>query len=159
MYILGIPAAHYILHALDAPLSNEPMNWGAVPAGQVAKFDRVKWGGKTAQGGFQPYTFSNSITTVLPVIYFLDGADGETDTDGFVDYASAVGYKMGKSESEYFDHTKGGSFYRIYDGPFELHNHGTIIQDQTVAQFITDNIIRVAGPYPQVAGTASTWTK
>jgi hypothetical protein len=119
----------------------------------------VKWGGKTATGEFQSYAFSSTATTVLPMIYCLDGTDGETDTDGFVDYASAVGFKMGKSENEYYDHTKGGNFYRLYTGPFELHNHGTITQDQTVAQFVTDNIIRVAGPYPQIAGTTSTWTK
>jgi predicted alpha/beta hydrolase family esterase len=158
MYILGVPAAHYVLHAIDAP-GNDPLNWGATPAGQAAKFDRVKWGGKTPAGVFQPYTFVNGPAAVMPMIYCLDGTDGEVDTDGFVDYASAVGFKMGKSENEYFDHTRGGSFYRIYNGPFEQHNHGTIAQDQAVGQYVLDNIIKVAGPYPQVAGTTSTWTK
>lgn len=158
MYILGIPVAHFVLHAVDAP-GNDPLNWGAVPAGQDTKFDKIKWGGKAFNGTFQSYTFSNAASAILPMIYCLEGTDGEVDTDGFVDYASAVGFKLGKSENEYYDHTKGGNFYRLYTGPFEMHNHGTISQDQAVAQYVVDNIIKVAGPYPQIAGTLSTWTK
>ncbi len=158
MYIYGVPAAHYVLHAIDAP-SNDPMNWGCNLFGAADKLDRIKWGGKTSNGSFVPYSCSNSATNVKPILYCLAGNDGEVDTDGFVDYASAVGFRMGKGINEYFDHKQGGSYYRFYDGPFENHNHGTISQDQMVAQFVADNIIKIAGPYPNRTGVASLWTK
>jgi hypothetical protein len=162
MYVAGIPPVHFLLHKLNVPFVNDTKNWGA-PSGvaQIQIFDKVKWGVKNSVTGlFQPYVFTNE-TTNLPtsIVYCLPGTDGEIDSDGFVSIKSAVGYNLGTTVSNYFDHTKGGSFYRFYTGPFEEHNHGTITRSQQVSQYIMDEIVKKAGPYVGTAGEVSSWVK
>jgi hypothetical protein len=162
MYVAGIPPVHFLLHKLDVPGVDDTKNWGA-PSGdtQTLIFDKVKWGVKNSiTGTFQPYVFTNGITNLgTSIIYCFSGTDGEIDTDGFVSIKSAVGYNLGTNVNNYFDHTTGGSFYRIYSGPFEEHNHGTITRSQQVSQYVMDNIITRAGPYVSTTGTVSSWVK
>ncbi|MFM2359896.1 MAG: hypothetical protein RLY16_1889 [Bacteroidota bacterium] len=156
--ILGIPAAHLVLHAIDMP-SNDQLNWGCVALSDRDSLDRIKWGSKSAQGTFISYNCANSGSTIVPMIYCIQGSDNEVDTDGFVGYNSSVGYTLNTNTKEYFDHKTGGNFYRLYTGPFEIHNHGTIMQSQDVGQYILDNIIKIAGPFPKTNLTVSSWTK
>lgn len=95
-------------------------------------------------------------------------ADGEIDNDGLVSVDSALGLRLGTSVVEYFDHTKtwpagsgsaakvNGSWYRFYDGPSNLDNHGSILTNPRLAAWIYTEIIRVAGPIPG-PGQRSTW--
>ncbi len=97
------------------------------------------------------------------------GADGEIDNDGLVSMDSALGLRLGTSTIEYFDHTKSwsvrsgsttttmnGSWYRFYDGPWNLDNHGSILTNPRVAAWLHTEIIRGAGPIPG-PGPRSTW--
>jgi len=95
-------------------------------------------------------------------------ADGEIDNDGLVSLDSALGLRLGTSVVEYFDHTKtwpaapgsatkvNGSWYRFYDGPWNLDNHGSVLTNPRLAAWLYTEILRGAGPLPG-PGPRSTW--
>ncbi len=95
-------------------------------------------------------------------------ADGEIDNDGLVSLDSALGLRLGTSVVEYFDHTKtwpasagsatqvNGSWYRFYDGPWNLDNHGSVLTNPRLAAWVYTEILRGAGPLPG-PGPRSTW--
>lgn len=113
-------------------------------------------------------TVSIPCVKVRPVVN-THGADGEIDNDGLVSMDSALGLRLGTSTIEYFDHTKSwsvrsgsatttvnGSWYRFYDGPWSLDNHGSILTNPRVGAWLHAEIIRSAGPIPG-PGARSTW--
>jgi hypothetical protein len=76
--------------------------------------------------------------------------DGEIDTDGMVPVNSSLGISLG------FDHTSGGSWYRLVDGPWSLTNHGNVIRKAEVGAWVFQNLISRAGPKVG-AGALSTY--
>jgi hypothetical protein len=110
-------------------------------------------------------------TIRIPTIGLAQGSarpsDNETDNDGMVGVNSGLAVKLGQNNVNYFDHTRQwpvgtnpngtprpgyGSWYRFYTGPWDKDNHGTILRNASVAQWIHQNIVRTAGP---IAGPGS----
>jgi hypothetical protein len=84
--------------------------------------------------------------------------DGEQDNDGAVHAASALGFQLGR-EPFFFEHDRGGSWYRLADNPrTERYNHGLQYQND-VGLFVQERFFAAGvGPVPQVDGD-STWTQ
>ncbi len=85
----------------------------------------------------------------------LMNPDGEIDNDGLVDIHSGLGIRLGTDQLEYFDHTKEwsingnnviGSWYRLYGGPWNMHNHGSVHRNHATASWLRRRIINHAGP-------------
>ena len=84
--------------------------------------------------------------------------DGEQDNDGAVHAASALGVQLGR-EPFFFEHDRGGSWYRLADNPrTERYNHGLQYQND-VGQWVQERFFAAGvGPVPQADGD-STWTQ
>lgn len=102
----------------------------------------------------------------LPMFY-VPGADGEIDADGFVAIDSGAGYHLGTPYEEYYDHSKrwlvggkpyNGTWYRFYSGPFETTNHGNVMRSGEVGGWLRTTILDSAGPYASTQ-PLSIWRK
>lgn len=84
--------------------------------------------------------------------------DGEQDNDGAVHAASALGFQLGR-EPFFFEHDRGGSWYRLADDPeTEQYNHGLQYQND-VGQWVRDRFFAAGvGPVPQADGD-SAWVE
>jgi len=80
--------------------------------------------------------------------------DAELDSDGFVPYDSSMGMVLGGTLAPRLDHSisisiapnKVGSWYRMYDSPFEDYNHLWETRHQAPAAWLRETIINEAGP-------------
>ena len=81
--------------------------------------------------------------------------DLEADTDGMVGMNSALGLQLGTATIGYFDHTKlwkvkgrkvRGSWYRLYNGPWDRNNHADMRDDGHTGRWLYHHVIRNAGP-------------
>ena len=156
-----------------------PDGWGSPPSGSKS-LDWVRRCFRTPTGtlsepGTRPEEFplaylrtpwSKVGGAFLPLRPTDKASDGEIDNDGMVPLDSALGIRLGTTTAEHFDHSRTwtaggrqvrGSWYRLYDGPWNEENHGTIRHDAPTGKRIYDKIIKLAGPYP-AAGDASGWT-
>lgn len=83
-------------------------------------------------------------------------ADGEIDNDGMVGIDSALGIKLGTTTLEYFDHSREwpmagglvrGSWYRLYSGPWNWDDHGSLRRNPETARWLRQHLFRSAGPW------------
>ncbi len=95
----------------------------------------------------------------------LKNADGEIDNDGLVDVQSGLGVFLGTQQTDYFEHSAlwpvngqdvRGSWYRLYSGPWDSHNHGSIHRNEPTGRWLRRNVIDTAGPNVGAAAR-STW--
>lgn len=91
-------------------------------------------------------------------------SDRVIDNDGLVEFDSAMGFRLGTSINEFFDHTRTdfvvndkplpGSWYRRYRSDLEQFNHD--VQREESGAFIWNDIIsRNPGPLPSTQGNLS----
>ncbi len=99
----------------------------------------------------------------------LPNTDGFVEQDALVEYDSALGFKLGTSIVDYFDHTRTdhtialkpapGSWYRFYTSGVEPFNHE--IMHAAVGAWISDTFLETsapADPFICPAGTVSSAT-
>jgi hypothetical protein len=88
--------------------------------------------------------------------YSTRAADGEIDNDGMVGIDSALGVKLGTTTLEYFDHNREwpiagnlvrGSWYRLYSGPWNWDDHGSLRRNPETARWLRQHLFRSAGPW------------
>lgn len=83
----------------------------------------------------------------------LTASDGEVDNDGMVGIDSGLGYWLGGNTPKPFDHSTGGSWYRMESGPWDLSNHATIQTKQEIGKWLHENFIsKAVGPIPSRIG-------
>lgn len=91
-------------------------------------------------------------------------SDNVIDNDGLVEFDSAMGFRLGTSINEFFDHTRTdfvvdgkplpGSWYRRYRSDLEQLNHD--IQREEAGRYVWNNILsRNPGPLPSGQGDLS----
>jgi Putative serine esterase (DUF676) len=92
-------------------------------------------------------------------------SDDAVENDSLVEYDSAMGYKLGTTTRDFFDHTrsdfsegnKHGSWYRFYSSGLEPFNHD--IMHKTVGLWISKTFIDTdTGPFVCATGTKSSTT-
>ncbi len=109
--------------------------------------------------GFLPVPRSMKVEG-LPMYYVSHKAhklppDLEADNDGMVGMNSALGMQLGTKTVGFFDHTKTwnvkgrklrGSWYRLYNGPWDRNNHDYMREDGKTGRWLYQNVVRNAGP-------------
>jgi len=104
------------------------------------------------QGCDDPSTWKVGLSTVenlqLPSLVAIGGSvsDNEVDSDGAVNYDSAMGFYIGHNEPWSFEHTDGGAWYRRTDSPFEEEFHEGMTIRHALGAYLYDELVSQAGP-------------
>ncbi|MGC4047201.1 MAG: hypothetical protein QM758_25670 [Armatimonas sp.] len=169
---LGTMVVDWAIHAV----AQSKNAWAPIPLGArgmdtTARYARLKFGSETSKPNPMPKLDGIFPEFAFPVYYVrrregdLDNNDGGADADGLVPITSGLGMTMGGSVIEPFDHSRRvqidrtlvpGPWYRLTTGPWDKTNHVTIYRNADVSEWLFDNILKSAGPFPALAGF-STW--